>query len=108
MLLVCPRCQARGLQRGRVLNSESLECRVCGAQFLAPLSPTEALSDQPYLDGCQCVIWREASRRCELWGVNGQGRLRVFEGEIATVDEPFIRGQGWARAVALRRRGSQS
>src|ERR671911_545609 len=102
MLLVCPRCQARGLQRGRVLKSESLECPACAAQFLAPLSPTETLSDLPHLDGCQCVIWREDGRRCELWTVTGSGRLRVYEDQTVLVDEPFVRGQGWARAAALR------
>ena len=98
MLLVCPRCQARGLQRH--LNGSDLECRACGTHFPAETASVDG-------DGGQCVIWREGSRRCELWTVNGEGRLRVYDGDTLTLDEPCVRGQGWARAAALRQSGDK-
>ena len=51
---------------------------------------------------CECVIWRQPCRRCELWVIGGVTRLRVFEHERMVHEEPFVAGRGWDRAVALR------
>jgi len=51
---------------------------------------------------CECVIWRDGERRCELWSVGGVGRLRVFDGSDLLHDEPMLKGYGYSRAEALR------
>ena len=56
----------------------------------------------PETGHCECVIWREGSRRCELWTDGNASRLRVFEGQRLIADEPFLRGAGWIQAQALR------
>jgi hypothetical protein len=51
---------------------------------------------------CECVVWRDGDRRCELWMVNGIGHLRLFDGEVLLVDEPALSGALWAQTLALR------
>ena len=49
-----------------------------------------------------CVVWRDHGRRCELWMVNGNGCLRLFDDEILVTEEPLLEGAVWAQALALR------
>jgi len=53
------------------------------------------------------VIWRSEETRCELWSLSGASLLRVYDGDGLILEEPFIRAEGWARAVALRARYRQ-
>jgi hypothetical protein len=53
-------------------------------------------------DRCDCVLWRDHDRRCELWTVNGAGCLRLFDGETLLTEEPLVEGAVWAQALALR------
>jgi len=56
----------------------------------------------PDINRCECVIWRDGSRRCELWSVLGGTRLRVYDSDDLLLEEPFEGGTGWDRALALR------
>jgi hypothetical protein len=47
-------------------------------------------------------MWCELGRRCELWIVNGNSCLRLFEGETLMTEEPLLQGALWAQALALR------
>ena len=51
---------------------------------------------------CECVVWRDKERRCELWRVQGTDRLRLFDGEVLVTDEPVLHGALWAQVLALR------
>ena len=53
-------------------------------------------------ESCECVIWRDGSRRCELWYARSGNRLRVYEGDRLLHEEPFVNGAGWSRALELR------
>ena len=53
-------------------------------------------------DSCECVIWRDGERRCELWNVGGVGRLRVFDGADLLHEERVLRNYVYSRAQALR------
>jgi hypothetical protein len=55
-----------------------------------------------HLDGCEAIVWREGTHRCELWTVDGQGELRVFNGDRLTHFETLEHGHGYARAQELR------
>lgn len=50
----------------------------------------------------ECVMWCELGRRCELWIVNGNSCLRLFEGETLMTEEPLLQGALRAQALALR------
>ena len=59
-------------------------------------------------DGCEAILWREGSRRCELWTVDGIGILKVFDGEALIYQELRTRVVScYQRAQELRevRRG---
>ena len=51
---------------------------------------------------CDCVVWRELDRRCELWMVDGNSCLRLFQGERMLTEEPVLQGAFLAQAIALR------
>ena len=51
---------------------------------------------------CECVVWRDQERRCELWRVQGTDWLRLFDGEVLVTDEPVLHGALWAQVLALR------
>jgi len=48
------------------------------------------------------VVWRDLGRTCELWIVNGNGCLRLFDGETLVTEEPLLEGALWAQALALQ------
>ena len=94
MLPSCPRC---GSPRVGVAASDSqLECRACGAAFAERPTLTQTV------DGCQCVIWRQGDRRCELWVVGGVSHVRVYSGDQLDVELPFSRGHGAGQAEYLK------
>ena len=51
---------------------------------------------------CECVVWRDQERRCELWRVQGTDRLRPFDGEVLVTHEAVLHGALWAQVLALR------
>ena len=51
---------------------------------------------------CECVVWRDEQRRCELWKVQGADHLRLYAGEALLTEEPVLHGALWAQALALR------
>jgi hypothetical protein len=51
---------------------------------------------------CECVVWRDGERRCELWMIDGIAHLRVFAGERLIMQELADRKSGYARAEELR------
>ena len=68
-----------------------------------PMRATGENQDEPRdREECESVLWSEGERRCELWAVNGIGRLRLFALDTLLVDEPALSGALWAQAQALR------
>jgi hypothetical protein len=53
-------------------------------------------------DRCECVIWRDGTRRCELWFASDSNLLRVYDDDRLIHEEPFEIGTGWERAIELR------
>ena len=97
MALACPRCGCPSSAPAGPETSELVQCGACHAEFA--VQPTVLDCE----DGCQCVVWRDGERRCELWRSNGESRLRMYDGDELERDELFIRGGGWDQAIALRR-----
>ena len=82
----CPRCGSANVA-ARAAESQ-LDCQACGATF------SEFPTLKETADGCQCVIWRQGERRCELWAVGGTSRVRIYYGDQLDVDRPFSRAGG--------------
>ena len=53
-------------------------------------------------DRCECVVWREGERRCELWMISGIAHLRLFGGANLVRQELAERSRAYARAQELR------
>jgi len=51
---------------------------------------------------CEDVLWCDRNRRCELWTVDGDRYLRLFEGDALLTEEPVLEGALSAQALALR------
>ena len=101
MMLICPRCFASGMLSLRADHYMVFGCRKCGA-IIADESNSLRLADTPESDGPQRLIWRQGSRRCELWAVEGAIYLRVYDGKKPVIDEPFVGDASWTRAMAIR------
>lgn len=56
----------------------------------------------PIKPRCECVMWRQDSRRCELWLLGGVAYLRVYDGTLLVLQEPAPAGLAYARAQELR------
>jgi hypothetical protein len=54
-------------------------------------------------DGCECIVWRVGTLRCELWSIAGAGVLKVFDGPDLTHEEALLAGTCYQRAEELRR-----
>jgi len=59
-------------------------------------------NDESLADECMWVVWCDHERRCELWIVNGNQCLRLFDGETLVTEEPVLQGAVWAQALALK------
>ena len=53
-------------------------------------------------DGCECIVWRVGTLRCELWSIGGAGVLKVFDGADLTHEETLLAGTCYRRAEELR------
>ena len=46
----------------------------------------------------EVVVWREGSRRCELWIVAGAAHLRIYDGDSLKYEERAPPGKVFGRA----------
>jgi len=51
---------------------------------------------------CECVVWRDGDRRCELWRSPTGGFLRVYDGTHVVHQEPTVPGRVAVQAGTLR------
>ena len=60
-------------------------------------------------DECECTVWRDGQRRCELWLAGGVSRLRLFKSWEMRCDEPVPSDPGayFRRALELREQSRQ-